>query len=496
MATTESAYDVIGSIADASSLRAAPQAEGEAPSPALDYPMPYAERLARAREETGLACGVVWGEAEIGGSRAVLVANDWRFFGASIGTAEAAALASAFDAAVQAGLPVVWLARGGGSRMQECAHSLAALSRALAARSALAAAGVPLISVAMDPLFGGSNLLATQGDVVLAVAGARVGYAGVRVVEMMEPKPLPEGFQTAEWACRNGHADAVVAREQVRDVLADLLRLLAPDQPTAAEEPVREVEFVRRPPWECVQMSRSPGRPSTRELLAQMAEPVFELRGDRVCGDDPAVVGALARIAGRRFVVIGHAGVHAEWDRILHNLNTPHPSGHRKALRLVRLAERLGLPILTVIDTAGACPDAVAEAEGQGHALGQLITAMLEARVPTVALITGEGNAAAALALACADQVMMTDASWYSIIAPEGAAAILWRDVEKKHEAATQLHLTPAELLEAGLIDTVIPHHQEPAELARTLRSAAAASLFRARDRSPGRARRSRELRP
>jgi len=496
MVTGDSAYELIQSVADASSFGAGPQVEAVALPLTLDAPVPYADRLRKAREETGLLNGVVWGEAGIGGTPAVLLANDWRFLGGSVGVAETKTLVAAFEAAVQKNLPVVWLARGGGSRMQECAHSLAALSQALAARNVLAAKHLPLITVAMDPLFGGSNLLAMQGDVVLAIAGARIGYAGIRVVEMMEPKPLPDRFQTAEWAYRNGHVDAVVAVEDLQGVLADVLHLLSPDgRAPVAEATKPESDFVQRSAWECVESSRSPDNLPMRELLDEMAEQVFELRGDRICGDDPAVLGAIVRMEGQRFVMIGHAGVHAVEDRIRHNLNAPHPSGHRKALRLVRLAERLGLPILTMIDSPGAHADVLSEAEGQGYVLGQLIGAMLEVQVPTIGLIAGEGISAAALALASTDQLMMTDASWYSVIAPEGAAAILWGDPEKKIEAAAALGLAPSDLLKVGLVDMVVPSSPKTGDFASILRSAILRSFQRAKEAGPSLAKRSRAKR-
>jgi len=492
MVTAESANKLIESVADASSFAAGRRVEAELPPLILDAPVPYADRLRKAREETGLTSGIVWGEAKIGGTRAVLVANDWRFLGGSLGGAETKALAAAFETAAGKHLPVIWFARSSGSRMQECAHSLVALSRALAARNALAAKHVPLIAVAMDPLFGGSNLLAMQSDIILAVAGARMGYAGIKVVEMMEPKPLPNQFQTAEWAFRNGHVDALVM-EDLKGVLAYVLQLLLPDQPTAAAAATEpECEFAQRTAWGCVKLSRSPDKVPMRELLDQMAEQVFELRGDRICGDDPAVLGAIARIGNQRFVVIGHAGVHAIEDRIRHNLNAPHPSGHRKALRLVRLAERLGLPILTMIDTPGAHADALSETEGQGHVLGQLIGAVLEAQVPTIGVIVGEGSGAAALALASTDQLVMTDASWYSVIAPEGAAAILWQSPDKKIEAAASLGLAPSDLLQAGLVDMVVPSSPKRGDFASILRYAILKSHQRAKETGPSLGKRTR----
>ncbi len=435
-------------------------------------PRPYAEELHRIREKTGLSSAVIWGKAEIGGNPVVLIANDRRFMLGSLGSAEVAAIIRAFEEAASEKLPVIWFALGSGARMQEGAHSLVGLSRVLGARNVLAREHLPFIAVGMNPLLGGSTVCAMQGDIILAMDDARIGYAGPRVVEMWEKFPLPVNFQEASYAYANGHVDAIVKGDTLPNTLRNLANLLAPcDSPEMDKDIGQEESFLRRDAWECVEMSRSAGKLSVPDLLSQMADGFFELHGDRISGDDPAILGGIAKIGGQPFMVIGHRSGHQmEW-KIRHNLNMPHPSGHRKAIRLVRLAERLQLPILTLIDTPGVYPDVRSEAEGQGGVIGQLICAMLEVSVPRIAVILGEGAGGAALALATADRVIMTDASWYSVIPPEGAAQILWKDMEKKEEAAAALKLAPSDLLEAGIVDIVIPASPQKRDFASLLRS-------------------------
>lgn len=496
MTKHESAHELVNSVADPSSFTAGPHAEvRDDPLHFVDPRKRHAERLKEAREKTGMQNGLLWGKARIDQIPTVLITNEWEFIAASLGIAEAETLVSALNTAAAERLPAIWLARGAGTSMMEGTFPLVALSRILAARNALAANHIPLITVVLDHLSAGSNICASQGDVVLALAGARIGYAGSRVVQMMDDKPLPDDFQTAEYAYANGQLDGVIKRENLRETLLRLLDLFSADEGLPAERPVRQAEpYTKHDAWECVQLSRSPDKLPVRKLLEKMADDFFELHGDRVSGDDPALFGGIARIGGQRFVVVGHRGGHkVEW-KIRHNLSSPHPSGHRKAIRLVHLAERLSLPILTLIDTPGACADIRSEAEGQAGVIGQLISAMLDVSVPTISVILGEGGSSAALALASSDRVIMTDASWYSSITPEGAAAILWKDVEKKAEAAAALKLTPSDHLEAGLVDLVIPSSPRTTDFASLLRSTVLGYLHELAETGPDLARRSRAV--
>ncbi len=241
-------------------------------------------------------------------------------------------------------------------------------------------------------------------------------------------------------------------------------------------------EALREAVWARVQMARNVQRPHTLELLAGMAEDIVELHGDRGFGDDAALVGGFARIGEQRFVFVGHQkGAEVE-ENIKRNFGMPHPEGYRKAGRLMRLAERLGLPVVTFVDTPGAAPDAASEERGQAEAIARNIALMTSLRTPIVTVISGEGGSGGALAIAVGDVVMALENAIYSVISPEGCASILWRSPDAARQAAVAMRLTAREQQALGVIDTVISEpgagaHADPRETARRLGEAIAAQL-------------------
>lgn len=217
--------------------------------------------------------------------------------------------------------------------------------------------------------------------------------------------------------------------------------------------------------WARVQLARNVRRPHTLDLVGLMASDVVELHGDRVFGDDEAVAAGFATIGGHRVLFVGHQkGAEVE-ENVRRAFGMPHPEGYRKAMRLMRLAERLGLPIVTFIDTPGASPDAGSEERGQAEAIARSIMTMTTLRVPIVTVITGEGGSGGALAIAVGDVVLALENAIYSVISPEGCASILWRTPEAARDAAVAMRLTAAEQHALGVIDEVIP---EPGEGAHT----------------------------
>lgn len=241
-------------------------------------------------------------------------------------------------------------------------------------------------------------------------------------------------------------------------------------------------EALREAVWARVQLARNVQRPHTLELLAVMAEDVVELHGDRTFGDDPALVGGFARIGEHRVVFVGHQkGAEVE-ENIKRNFGMPHPEGYRKAGRLMKLAERLGLPVVTFVDTPGAAPDAASEERGQAEAIARSIALMTSLRTPVVTVITGEGGSGGALAIAVGDVVMALENAIYSVISPEGCASILWRTPDAAQQAAVAMRLTAREQQALGVIDLVIAEpaggaHQDPRETAHRLGEAIEAQL-------------------
>jgi acetyl-CoA carboxylase carboxyl transferase alpha subunit len=227
--------------------------------------------------------------------------------------------------------------------------------------------------------------------------------------------------------------------------------------------------------WAHVQQARNLKRPHTLELLKSMSEEFIELHGDRLFGDDSAIVAGLAKIAGRRIVVIGFQKGQDTEENIRRNFGLPHPEGYRKAMRIMELAERYGMPVLTFVDVQGAFPGAAAEERGIAEAIAKSVGMMTRLRTPIIVVITGEGGSGGALGLAVGDVVLALDNSIYSVISPEGCAAILWRSSEHSAQAAVAMKVTAEEQRDLGIIDEVICEpgegaHTDPAETARRIR--------------------------
>ena len=229
-------------------------------------------------------------------------------------------------------------------------------------------------------------------------------------------------------------------------------------------------------PWQVSQMSRHPQRPYTLDYVQIICDEFQELAGDRAFADDKAIVGGLARIDGRAVVVIGHQKGRDTREKVRRNFGMPKPEGYRKALRLMKLAERFGLPILTFIDTPGAWPGIDAEERGQSEAIARNLMEMAELKVPIVCTVIGEGGSGGALAIGVGDATIMLEYSTYSVISPEGCASILWKDAGKAKDAAEQLGLTARRLKELGLVDKVVREptggaHRNPRQMARRLKA-------------------------
>src|SRR4249919_2046149 len=233
--------------------------------------------------------------------------------------------------------------------------------------------------------------------------------------------------------------------------------------------------FQALTPWQISQLARHPQRPYTQDYLDLICDEFHELAGDRAYADDPAIVGGLARIDGRACVVIGHQKGRATKTKIRRNFGMPRPEGYRKALRLMKLAERFHLPILTFIDTPGAYPGVGAEERGQSEAIARNLLEMAELRVPVICTVIGEGGSGGALAIGVGDRTLMLQYSTYSVISPEGCASILWKSADKARDAAEALGLTAPRLLEHDLIDRIVPEplggaHRDPTAMAATIK--------------------------
>ncbi|MEU8268991.1 acetyl-CoA carboxylase carboxyltransferase subunit alpha [Sphaerisporangium sp. NPDC049002] len=455
---------------------------------------PYLARLEQARRATGLREAVVCATATVRGHPVVAAVMDFGFMGGSLGCAVGESITAAAEHALATATPLVVVTASGGARMQEGALALMQMAKTSQALADLDDAGLLTVSLVTDPTYGGvAASYATLADVIVAEAGAHMGFAGPRVIAGTIKQTLPEGFQTAETLLAGGLVDAVRRRAELRPLLAHLLsaaawatggravpaawRGSAPPLVLGAER------LPERDAWQTVALARDPGRPTTLDYACYLLEDFQELHGDRVFGDCPAIVGGIGRLDDVPIMLIGHQKGHDTRELVAHDFGMGSPAGFRKAARLMRLAGKLGLPILTLIDTPGAYAGVEAEAGGQAHAIAENLRLMSRLRVPVLAVVTGEGGSGGALALGVADRVLALGNAVYSVISPEGCAAILWRDAAAAPRAAAALRLGARELLRHGIVDAVIPEpdggaHRDPSLTVRLVRQAVTATLY------------------
>ncbi|MGQ0777770.1 MAG: acetyl-CoA carboxylase carboxyltransferase subunit alpha [Pseudonocardiales bacterium] len=428
--------------------------------------VPYTTRLTQARAKTGLDEAVLCARATIEGNPVIFAVMDFRFMGGSLGTAVGELITLAIESALHERTPLVIVTSSGGARMQEGALSLMQMAKTSAALGELDKAGILTVSVIADPTFGGvAASFATLTDVIVAEPGARLGFAGRRVIEQTIRQVLPPEFQTAEFLLERGFIDMITPRTRLRQELAKLLRVGGFSAPSTRGRSERgttpmvcDPDALPEPdPWGQVSAARSLDRPTTLDYLALAFNDFQELHGDRISGECSAVVGGTAWLDGQPVMVVGQQKGHDPAELMRRNFGMPTPAGYRKAARLMRLADKLGLPVVTLVDTPGAYPGADAEEQGQSVAIAENLRLMAFLNVPVVTVIIGEGGSGGALALAVANRVLMFSNSVYSVISPEGCASIIWKDPAAAPLAAAALGLHARDLLRHGIVDGVLP---------------------------------------
>ncbi|MFI9610687.1 carboxyl transferase domain-containing protein [Streptomyces sp. NPDC052023] len=400
----------------------------------------YDASRARAADRTGEDESVVCGTARVEGTEAVLIAFEFGFLGGSLGERTGDRLQAAYTHARDHRLPVVALIATGGSRMQEGMVALAQLQRVARQSVLVREAGLAQLAVLRDPTTGGGwATLGAGADVVLALPGAQVGFAGSRV----RPAGADPAAYTAEAQVAAGAADAVVHPGELRRTLGRWLRLLTGPSAEPAPPP-RPLGATVLPAsgWEAVLRARSPQRPRAQEYLDAYFTERAAIGGDRCGGTDDGMLCGFGAHAGRTVAYAAQTGT------------ATRPAGYRTAARLIRLADRLGIPVLTLVDTPGAASDAEAERQGAGAAIADVFGAVAAARTPVTTLVIGEGGSGGALALAAPDNTWATPDSYFSVIAPELATAILKRPPEEVQSTAGQLRIRPQDLAELGLART------------------------------------------
>ena len=423
----------------------------------------YEEKLEKLQEKTGLSEAVITGKAKIDGRETAIGVCDGRFLMASMGEAVGEKIARAVERATEERLPVILFACSGGARMQEGIVSLMQMAKTSSALKHHSDAGLLYISILTDPTTGGVTAsFAMLGDVILAEPKALIGFAGPRVIEQTIGQKLPEGFQRAEFLLEHGFLDAIVERPQMKAVLSKILALHKNGKGTdfnrkeCAQDLVADGRKEEKlTAWQRVELSRRKDRPVGSDYIDALFTDFVEFHGDRYFADDKAIIGGVARFHGMPVTVIAQAKGRNTKENIERNFGMPEPEGYRKALRLMKQAEKFARPVICLVDTPGAFCGLEAEERGQGEAIARNIYEMSGLKVPVVSIIIGEGGSGGALAMATADEVWMLENSIYSILSPEGFASILWKDSSKAKEAAEVMKLTAENLKAQGIVERV-----------------------------------------
>ena len=432
----------------------------------------YEEKLEEAREKTGMEEAVTVGQCKVFGEDIMLGICDSRFLMASMGHNVGEKIAAAIERAIEKRLPVFLFCCSGGARMQEGIISLMQMAKTAAAIQRLGEAGLLYCTVLTDPTMGGVTAsFAMLGDVIMAEPGALIGFAGPRVIRQTIGQELPEGFQTAEFLVEHGIVDGIVKRENLKKTIYFLVKAhQGREGEYAAFIPNMEFQFdvseiVREhiwktkteSVWERVKAARRIGRPSAGDYMSHIFEHFVEAHGDRCFGDDPAVTGGIGFLDGQPVTVIAEQKGKDLRECQRRNYGMPRPEGYRKALRLMKQAEKFHRPIVSFINTSGAFCGIEAEERGQGEAIARNLREMSALKVPVLCIFIGEGGSGGALATAVGNEVWMLENATYSILSPEGFASILWKDSSRAREASEMMRITAQDLKQLDVIEKIIP---------------------------------------
>ena len=452
-------------------------------------------RPRRESRRTGLTEAAITGRCTIGGSQVVLIVLDFRFVGGTIGAVVGEKVSLAFELAARRKIPVVAVVTSGTSDVQEDVISLMQMAKASVALNSLAEEGLPFITVMANPTTGQVySSFATLADVILSEPGALLGLAPASPAPSSTSAVAGHGIHSAEAHLVRGMIDRIIDREKLRDLLSALLELTARRQPEPddaegdspralpapkMEERIgeRRIEELWPPAWEGVQLARRGGeRPTSLDFIRRCLSGFVELHGDRLYGDDPSIVAGIGDLAGRAVAVIGQERGHDLTARERHE-GRIYPEGFRKAQRVMRLASKLQIPLLTFIDTSGPYYGREAEERGIGNAISATMALMTQLPIPTISVVIGEGGNEGALAMSVADRVLMLENAVYNVTSPDVATAMLHRERQADGERLEPLRLTAYDCRELEIVDAIVAEppegaHINPTETARHLKDA------------------------
>lgn len=432
----------------------------------------YEEKLAETREKTGAKEAVTVGQCKIYGEDAVVGVCEARFMMGSMGHVVGEKITCAIERATELKLPVFIFCCSGGARMQEGIISLMQMAKTSAAIKKHGEAGLLYSTILTDPTTGGVTAsFAMLGDVIMAEPGALIGFAGPRVIKQTIGQELPEGFQTAEFCLEHGFVDGIVLRENLKKTLYFLIKTHQCKEGSYADfqknfdehfqlnEIMKERSWLTFPKtaWEKVKAVRQVERPAATDYMKYIFDYFVEAHGDRYYSDDGAVIGGVAFLDGQPVTVIADIKGKDVKECKERNFGMPMPEGYRKALRLMKQAEKFHRPIISFVNTPGAFCGIEAEERGQGEAIARNLLEMSALKVPVLCILIGEGGSGGALATAVGNEVWMMENATYSILSPEGFASILWKDGSKAKEASEVMNITAQDLKRLGVIEQIIP---------------------------------------
>jgi acetyl-CoA carboxylase carboxyl transferase subunit beta len=427
----------------------------------------YYKKLQKMTNKHKLKEAVTIGKIKIFDIPVAIGIMDSRFMMASMGYIVGEKITRLFEQAQKLKLPVIMFCCSGGARMQEGIISLMQMEKTSMAVKQYNNAGLLYISILTNPTMGGVTAsFSMLADIILAEPQAMIGFAGERVIKQTTGGELPEGFQRAEFQLEHGFIDDIIFRDTMKEYLYKILCLNRKRKKSRIlfqkEKPLNFQSYVvhgktELSAWDQVKIARMKERPTSMDFIKKLFPDFIEFHGDRYFGDDKAIVGGIASFHNQPLTIVAQQkGKSSLEEAVYRNYGMPLPEGYRKALRLMREAEKFQRPIICLVDTLGAYCGAGAEERGQGEAIAQLLAEMSTIKVPILSVIIGEGGSGGALALAVGNKVLILENAVYSILSPEGYASILWGDSKKAAEAAVQMKLTSRELFELNIVDKII----------------------------------------
>jgi acetyl-CoA carboxylase carboxyl transferase subunit beta len=452
----------------------------------------YRTFLEQDQNRTGLTEAAVAGKCRIGDVETMLIVLDFGFMGGTMGSVVGEKVSMAFENAARRGIPAVAVVSGGGVRIQEGVLSLMQMAKTVTATNRLRGEEVPFIVVLANPSTGQAYAsFANLADVILAEPGSLIGLSPLRTLREVSKMPLPLDAHTAEAHVGHGLLDNVVDRENLQPRIASILQILTAQKhgksnhKNLLKSELEECDEVE--PWEAMTAARNSERPQASAYFRSILDPFIELRGDRLNSDDRSVVTGIGFMDGLAVAVIGQQRrplVEGERYHVF-------PDGLRKAQRLIDLASRFKLPLVTLIDTQGADPGLEAEEQGIGNAIARTLSSMLTVPTPMVSVVIGEGGSEGALALGLSDRILMQQFAIYSPISVNHTLGAVHHDHMLDREAAEALMLTAHDCLELGIADEVVPEpdggsHVDPHEASAVLQTAILTNLFQLSKMSEG----------